>query len=253
MMNIQYIRHATLILNIAGRKILVDPMLSEVSELPPVPLTTNRLKNPLIPLPHGSLDLMRDIDAVLLTHYHFDHFDKAAEKFIPKDVLIFCQPGDDKKLKKMGYTNARVIDGTLEWGPLNLKRFPANHARGYLLKVILGKTSSYYLQSGADAIFLTGDALFDNLLLKSLGETKPAFIIANAGSAKFFWDKPVTLAADDMKEMLMMLPGSRIAAVHMDAINHCMLTKDALRKYAAVENISGKMLIPAEGEFFEKV
>ena len=128
-MKIQFIRHATLILNIGGRKILVDPMLSGVSELQPVPLTQNRLKNPLIPLPDGSLDLIREIDAVLLTHYHFDHFDKAAEKYIPKDVLIFCQPGDDKKLIKKGYTNTRVIDGILEWGPLNLKRFPAKAIR----------------------------------------------------------------------------------------------------------------------------
>lgn len=77
-------------------------MLSDVGMLPPIPLTSNRMKNPLIPLPVEINGLIKDVDAILLTHYHSDHFDKAAENILPKNILIFCQPDDDKKLKKMG-------------------------------------------------------------------------------------------------------------------------------------------------------
>ncbi|MGA2141029.1 MAG: MBL fold metallo-hydrolase, partial [Brevinematales bacterium] len=246
----QYIRHATLILEIGGRKILVDPMLSDVSSMPPVPLTPNREKNPLIPLPPGSLDCIRAIDAVLLTHFHFDHFDKIAGNILSEGVLIFCQPGDEKKLKKMGFTNAKAIAGNFKWGQITFKRFPVNHARGFLLKIILGKSSSFFLQSGSEELFITGDAVLDSLLIKSLEEIKPSRILANAGSAKFLWGEPVTLTAGDIKDILHIIPDAMIAAVHMGAVNHCLLTKEMLKNFASDENIEKNLIIPGEGEIF---
>ncbi|AIQ66406.1 hypothetical protein PGRAT_01110 [Paenibacillus graminis] len=41
LISVQHIRHATSILTIHGKRILVDPMLSDVGELSPVPLTRN--------------------------------------------------------------------------------------------------------------------------------------------------------------------------------------------------------------------
>jgi L-ascorbate metabolism protein UlaG (beta-lactamase superfamily) len=36
-MRIQLIRHATLVVELAGRRLLLDPMLSEMHALPPYP------------------------------------------------------------------------------------------------------------------------------------------------------------------------------------------------------------------------
>ncbi len=98
-MNIQFVRHATCLININNKRILLDPMLSDVGMLPPVPLSTRKLRNPMIPLPFGKEKLLQNMDAILLSHNHFDHFDKEAINVIPKDTLILCQPGDNKYLK----------------------------------------------------------------------------------------------------------------------------------------------------------
>src|SRR5271157_3713911 len=173
----QFIRHATFVLKLNNKKILVDPMLSDVRVLPPIPSRANRMRNPLIPLPVEINNLIKDVDAILLTHYHSDHFDKLAEKILPKNILIFCQPGDDKKLKGKGFTNVQTINDKIEWESISFKRFPANHAEGYFLNKLMGKSSSYYIQKGIESLFITGDAILDKLLVNSLEEIKPNLII----------------------------------------------------------------------------
>lgn len=88
LISVQHIRHATSILTINSKRILVDPMLSEVGELSPVPLTRNYRRNPLTPLP-VPLHLFEDVDAILLTHRHFDHWDKRPFPFSIKIYLCF--------------------------------------------------------------------------------------------------------------------------------------------------------------------
>ncbi|OHD07948.1 MAG: hypothetical protein A2086_01480 [Spirochaetes bacterium GWD1_27_9] len=245
-MKIQFIRHATFILILNNKKILVDPMLSDVGVLPPIPLTFNRIKNPMIPLPVERNNLIKDVDAILLTHYHFDHFDKAAENILPKNILIFCQPGDDKKLKNKGFTNVQLINNKIEWESISFKRFPANHAEGFLLKKLMGKSSSYFIQKGTESIFITGDAIWDQLLINSLAEIKPNLIIANSGSAKFLWGKTITLTANSLKKIKQLLPNAKIIAVHINTINHCLLSKDELKEFITKENLD--ISIPNEGE-----
>lgn len=246
-MKIQFIRHATLVIVIENKKILVDPMLADIGTEPPIPLTLNRTKNPLIPLPVEKNSLVKDIDAVLLTHYHPDHFDEEAENTLPKDILIYCQPGDDEMLKEKGFTNVQMIDSEVEWGNISITRFPANHAEGFLREQS-GKSSSYYIQTEKESLFLTGDAILDELLENSLKETQANIIIANAGSAKFILGKPITLTSDALKSITQLLPDARIIAVHMDAINHCRLTKDELGKLIAEENLTKDIYVPNEGD-----
>ena len=40
----------------------------------------------MIPLPFGKEKLLQNMDAILLSHNHFDHFDKEAINVIPKDL-----------------------------------------------------------------------------------------------------------------------------------------------------------------------
>ena len=87
-MDIQLIRHATLLIRMGENRILVDPMLSPAETRPPIQMSPNPRRNPLVPLPE--LDL-RGVDAVLVTHVHSDHFDDAAAGLLPRNVPLFCQ------------------------------------------------------------------------------------------------------------------------------------------------------------------
>ena len=78
-MKIQQIRNATIILEYAGKRILVDPMLGEKGSFAPFPLSNHQeLRNPLHDLPVKAEVIVSNIDCVLLTHLHLDHIDDAA-------------------------------------------------------------------------------------------------------------------------------------------------------------------------------
>lgn len=97
------IRHATVLVELAGKKILVDPMLSSKEALDPIPNAANSLRIPMVDLPFGDkvlAQLLQDIDAVLVTHTHRDHWDIAAQTQIPKkktDYLSTCRSYQNKR------------------------------------------------------------------------------------------------------------------------------------------------------------
>ena len=90
-MNITHIRNATQIIEYAGKKFLIDPMLADKGAWPGFPGTArSELRNPLVALPF-SRDNIIDVDALIVTHTHDDHWDEAAIAAIPKTLPVFVQ------------------------------------------------------------------------------------------------------------------------------------------------------------------
>ena len=64
-MRVTLVRNATVIVEIAGRRVLVDPMLDDAGARPPIEGTHNPVPNPTVPLPFPADDVVRDLDAVI--------------------------------------------------------------------------------------------------------------------------------------------------------------------------------------------
>lgn len=97
-MNITHIRNATQIIHYAGKRFLIDPMLADKGAWPGFPGTArSELRNPLVELPF-SRDKIVDVDAVIVTHTHDDHWDAAAIAAIPKTLPVFVQHEADAAL-----------------------------------------------------------------------------------------------------------------------------------------------------------
>src|SRR5690625_1871796 len=89
-MDIKLIRNATLVVQYAGKKFLIDPFLADKGTLPPFPsLRQNNSNNPLVSLPISIEDIIHNVDAVIVTHLHYDHWDDAAKEALPKEIKIF--------------------------------------------------------------------------------------------------------------------------------------------------------------------
>jgi len=120
-MKIQLLRHATLLITINGKKILVDPMLGPAGGMPPFANSRCQERNPLVEL-GVKINFQQNVDGVLLTHTHSDHFDEAAIAQIPSDKPILCQPEDEEKLKKLGFSQVYSVQENFCWQGICITR-----------------------------------------------------------------------------------------------------------------------------------
>lgn len=239
-----HVRHATSIIEIGNVKILIDPMLSDKGSLPPVSLTMNKHKNPLISLPFRNSEILNDMNYLLLTHLHFDHFDKEAIRSIEKSVPVLCADPDRKKMHKWGFTTIRSFTSSIDVGDFEISRYPAVHGKG-LLSYLMGKGSSYLIGYKGFKIFITGDCILTEALKNTLIEAMPDIVIANAGKAEFRFGKPITMSMKDIQQISGLLKKSKIYVVHLDALNHCSEPREYCKEMITdYPNI----FIPVEGE-----
>lgn len=243
-----HVRHSTSIIKIGNKEILIDPMLSPIESLPTVKTVNNELKNPRTELPFNTDNMVKKVNCLLLTHLHFDHFDKEAVATLSKKIPVFCSKTDVKGIKKAGFLMIHPITNEYEIDGIKIIQYPAIHGEG-ILKYMMGKGSSYLIEYKGFRIFLTGDCLLTSTLKNNLIQTKPDIVIANAGAAKLKFGKPITMSIKDIQEISKILTGSEILVVHLDAINHCTETraycKEQIRDYPNI-------YIPNDGEKVEK-
>ena len=56
-------------------------------------------------------------------------------------------------------------------------------------------------------------------------------VVLNAGNAHVIGFGPIIMGQEDVLNVHFLLPQAKIVASHMEAINHCLLTRSALREY----------------------
>ena len=215
------IRSATVVVEVAGRRILVDPMLDPARARPPIENTANPVRNPTVELPFAAEEVVRGLDGVLVTHRHRDHLDGTAERLLPRDVPVFCQPEDASALHDLGL-DVRPVGDTLEWGGLVWHRVPARHGSGAVADA-LGPVSGFVL----DELYLAGDTVWYEAVEETIERFAPRVAVVNAGGACFLEGGPIVMGIDDVREVVARVPV--VVAVHLEALNHCFLTRAELR------------------------
>lgn len=247
-MKVQLIRHASLLIEMKGVSILVDPMLSDAETLDPTPNTMPPMKNPLVALPSNvTLETLKKVDAVFITHTHRDHFDDAAIKFLPTDIAIFCQPEDLDKITGHGFSNVTAIADNLVWQGMHVKRTKGRHGTGEIGEKMGPVSGFIYEAENEPSLYITGDTVWCQEVQEAC-KSQPDVVIAFAGGAEFFTGGPITMSADDILRLSQELTNSTIVAVHMNAWNHCHLTRERLRGFLTELSLTQRVLIPENGD-----
>ncbi len=241
MASVQLVRHATLLVRTGDSTFLVDPMLAEAGKRDPIPNTPNDRRNPLVGLP----DVDLDPDAVVVTHTHTDHFDDAAARRLDAELPVFCQPPDVDRVTDHGFDDVRPVGAATTYDGIGLTRTDGRHGHGPLAAE-LGPVSGFVFTAPEEpTVYLAGDTVWCDPVAEALEAHDPEAVVLNAGGARFVGSEPVTMTAEDVRKVKAAAPDATLLAVHMDAINHCLLSREALD--AAVPGVT----IPADGERVE--
>ena len=255
-MRIHFVRHATFTFEVGDLRVLVDPMLGEAGTASAIPNTPSQRPNPLVDLPFvddGLFDLVESTDAVLVTHTHNDHWDGRARELIPKDTPVLCQRHDEDTFSGAGFANVSPFEPDLTWEGLRFVRTDGKHGTGEIGEQ-MGRVSGFVIRSEeSPSLYVAGDTIWCDEVEEALLAHRPDVVVVNAGAARFLEGDPVTMTAEDVARVCHAAPEARVIAVHMEAINHCVLTRAELAGALEEQGLAGRVEIPADGEKLEVV
>jgi L-ascorbate metabolism protein UlaG (beta-lactamase superfamily) len=246
------IRHGSHLIDYKGKKYLVDPVFAEKGTMSALPMGRVKEMNPLVAMPMD-FSFLKEVNALILTHLHFDHFDDKAKEMLPKDIKIYCHKADENKVRKDGFTNVKGFDGEISLGDhILLKTINGGrHGKG-LRRIMMGRTTGYIFtdQSKSEkepTLYLTGDSIWCDSVRGAIDANRPQVIVAFAGQAKLMGGS-ITMGAGDLDELATYVKNANIIANHLDTWNHCYLTRSNLKSFLVNKSYKNRFFIPDDGE-----
>jgi len=222
-LTVTWFGHATALLQLDGLNLLTDPIWSERAS--PVRFAGPRR---LVP-PPVSLDALPPLDAVLLSHNHYDHLDRETVTALSRlhPAVPWIAPlGLAPLLRSFGVREVRELDwwGETELGGLTIAATPAQHfsARGPFDRN-LSLWCGFAVRSAAWRVYFAGDTGFHPefpAIGQRYGPFDLALIPIGAYDPRWFM-RPVHLDADEAVQVALDLraahpshPGGAVVPIH---------------------------------------
>lgn len=255
---LQLIRNATLKLKYASVTFLIDPMLADQGQYPGLPGTyQSHIRNPTTELPLAAGEIIEDVDAIILTHTHPDHWDSVAQTLLPKDIPVFVQNQMDAELiRSQNFENVEILRDAVDFKGVAISRTGGRHGPEILYSIdsvepILGEVMGVVLEAAdRKTVYIAGDTVLGPEVEEALKLYKPEITVLNAGHAimEGLAEYPILMGKKAVQQVAWLAPTSQIVAVHLEAINHCTLSRSELRNYIDKHGIGNRVLIPEDGE-----
>jgi L-ascorbate metabolism protein UlaG (beta-lactamase superfamily) len=233
-MKITQIRNATIIVEFGDAKILVDPMLARAGRIPALKyFTRRRRRNPLVDIPENGRAALEDVTHCLITHCqkgHFDHLDRAGVKWLrQRRIPVFCTVDD-----------AGFLEGFVT--PI-----PCVHGRGVIGK-FMAHGHGYFIEwPGEPSLYIAGDTVLTDDVRQCLARHRPQVSVVPAGGARFDLGGEVIMDAEQVIEFCRLSEG-RVVANHLEALDHCPVSRDELARKRLSSGLDTRLMIPRDGE-----
>jgi L-ascorbate metabolism protein UlaG (beta-lactamase superfamily) len=145
-----WIGHASFLGGLAGARFLVDPVLSERVGW----LYRRHVAPGLAP------EELPAVDALLVSHNHYDHLDLEAVRHLPRSTPVFVPEGLGRWFVRRGFTAVTELRWwqSAECGPLRITLVPARHwSRRGLFDTNRSLWGGFVVEGGGAALYHAGD------------------------------------------------------------------------------------------------
>jgi L-ascorbate metabolism protein UlaG (beta-lactamase superfamily) len=254
-LRITWLGHSTLLVEIDGHRLLVDPVWSER----PSPFSwmgPKRFhKTPL------TIDELPAIDVVVISHDHFDHLDKHTIQALGKRAPLYVVPlGVGAHLEHWGVASDRIIErdwwGNVKLGDLTLTATPARHFSGRSLAMTDKNETlwSGWVISGHDhRIYYSGDTgMFPGFA--AIGERLGPFdaVLIEIGAYDQLWTD-LHIGPEQAIEARLAIGSGLFIPVHWGTFDLAMHAwkEPVERVLVAAEKAGVQVAVPQPGESVE--
>jgi L-ascorbate metabolism protein UlaG (beta-lactamase superfamily) len=247
-MKLKLFRHVTLLLMIDDRMVLVDPMYMKRGRLPPIPTTLKLKWNPLEDF-SGAYPELSEADIVLITHHHFDHFDRVAASLLPKGIPIVTPRNGARRLRRMGFHDIHAMNAgeQLVIDRLRIRATPVKHAQR-LGRLLYNPGVGYLIEASGGNIFISGDTTYFAQLVADLRGCRIDVAILYGGGARLPIFGRHTLSHREVLLLGEHLDVRDCVVVHLESLNHCPEGRRDLEKLMQSCGTKANVIAPLPGE-----
>ena len=248
-MKIQLIRNATMRIKYAGKTFLTDPMLGPKGSLDSF---AGIEKNPTADLPLSLEEIIKDIDCVIVSHTHPDHFDSTASEIIPKNIPIFHQECDKSVFTDKGFLYLNEVINEITWENISISRVSGQHGKGKILE-LMGTVSGFVFKAeGEPVVYWVGDSILCDEVKNTIMKFNPDIIVTHSGGAILPGFDPIIMNDEETVNVLKISDKAKVVAVHLESLDHCTITRNSILEAVEKAGIPAhRIIIPMNGEILE--
>ncbi len=255
--SLYFVGTATTVIRCGGFTVLTDPNFLHRGQRAYLGygLTAKRLTEPAL-----RVDQLPELDAVVLSHAHGDHWDRVARRGLDHDLPVVTTPHASKRLQLQGFPRAT---GLRTWGEhllvkgdrqLRVTAVPGRHAPGPLRKVlppVMGSVLEFGPLGGpADTrVYLSGDTL----LYDAIAEIPRRFPqldagVVHLGGTTLPGGLVVTLDGEKGADLVKLVDPAVVVPVHIDDYPLFTSPLSAFTAAMAARGLAERVRTVARGE-----
>lgn len=210
---VTWVGHATCVVRLAGMTVLTDPVWSD--RLPGV---RKRMTPPGLPL-----EAVGRIDAVVISHNHFDHLDAPTIKRLPRDCPMFVPAGLAWWFRRLGFREVTELDwwNSATIGPVTAHFVPSHHwSRRTPFDACSSLWGGWVLTAGSGeakrSVYFAGDSAYGDYFAQ-IGQRFPGIDLALMPVGAFqprWFMKPLHMNPAEAVRACAQLGAARMVTIH---------------------------------------
>jgi L-ascorbate metabolism protein UlaG (beta-lactamase superfamily) len=255
-LRITWMGHSSVLVEIDGRRILTDPVWG-LRASPGSLIGPKRFHPPPI-----ALEDLPQLDAVIISHDHYDYLEKSTVLALaPSGVRFYMPLGVGAHFERWGISSDQIVE--LDWwesaktesGDIQLVATPARHFSGRGFARNTSQWSSFVIMGPKNRVFFSGDSgPFPGFA--EIGEKYGPFTLTmiKAGAYSESWPE-VHLNPEQALAAHLALKGKLMMPIHWGTFNLAFHNwfDPPKRLLRAASEQSAKLVIPRPGQMFMPV